>query len=58
VSVSAIVRRLSEARGALVAGVQEEVRRTLGLDKEEIEGVLRLVRSQLDLSLARLLAAV
>jgi RNA polymerase sigma-70 factor, ECF subfamily len=50
-----IVRRLAEARDALIAGVQQRLRGTAGIDEDEFEGVLRMVRSQLDLSLVRLL---
>jgi RNA polymerase sigma-70 factor, ECF subfamily len=48
-----IVRRLADAREALVAAVQEQIH--AGVAKEEFEGLLRMVRSQLDLSLVRLL---
>jgi RNA polymerase sigma-70 factor (ECF subfamily) len=57
VSRPTLVRRLTEAREALVAGVEDELRRTVGLGPDELTSVLRLVRSQLELSLATLLRA-
>jgi RNA polymerase sigma-70 factor, ECF subfamily len=50
-----VVRRLADARDALVAGVHERIAARTGVDRAELEATLRLVRSQLDLSLVRLL---
>src|SRR5262249_55618053 len=49
-----VVRRLRDAREKLVEGVQEELRARHGIAKTELEGLLRVLRSQIDLSLNRL----
>lgn len=52
-----IVRRLTEAREALVDGVRAELSRAAGVIPDDLESVLRLVRSQMDLRLSLLLAS-
>jgi RNA polymerase sigma-70 factor (ECF subfamily) len=50
-----LVRRLADARIALVEGTGARLRRALGVADGEWESVLRLVRSQLELGLSSLL---
>jgi RNA polymerase sigma-70 factor (ECF subfamily) len=55
VSRATVIRRLADARAALMAMVREEVRATAGIDDAEFDSLLRLIQSQLDLSLSQLL---
>lgn len=55
VSRRTLVRRVSDARDALMEAVHEEVRRTIELSRGEADEMLELVRSQLEVSLASLL---
>ena len=48
-------RWVDAAREALLAGTQRELVRRLGLSKTELTSLMRLIRSQLDVSLPRLL---
>ncbi len=50
-----VVRRLADARDALVDALKDQLRAKVGIGDEEFDSLLRLVRSQLDLSLVRLL---
>ena len=50
-------RWLEKAREALVAGIQQTLRERLRLDQGEFDSILRLIRSQLHLSLVRHLGA-
>jgi RNA polymerase sigma-70 factor, ECF subfamily len=51
------LRWLTQTRERLAARTQKELWRRLGLDKQEFESVVRLVRSQLDFSIRSFLAA-
>lgn len=53
-----VVRRLADARAAVLAATLERLGTTLGAATEELESVLRLVRSQLEVSLTDLLADI
>jgi RNA polymerase sigma-70 factor, ECF subfamily len=55
VARATIIRRLAAARDEVIRGLQRILRERLGIDERECKGLLRDVRSQLDLSLARLL---
>jgi RNA polymerase sigma-70 factor, ECF subfamily len=48
-------RWVEAARDAVVAATQRELIRRLGLSRDEVASVMRLIRSQLDVSLPRLL---
>jgi RNA polymerase sigma-70 factor (ECF subfamily) len=48
-------RRLERARDEVWTAVREELERTLALDSAQLRSVIELVRSQLDLSLSRML---
>jgi RNA polymerase sigma-70 factor (ECF subfamily) len=48
-------RWLADARAQLVLGVESELRKRLGADTRELESVLRLVRSRLEISVRRLI---
>ncbi|MCA9604280.1 MAG: sigma-70 family RNA polymerase sigma factor [Myxococcales bacterium] len=50
-------RRIVRARGRLLALVREELKRSLGLGSAELDSLLRDARSELDVSLSRLLRA-
>jgi RNA polymerase sigma-70 factor (ECF subfamily) len=50
-----VVRRLREARTSLLDAMHAELRARIPADAEEIESLIRLLRSQLDVSVARLL---
>ena len=54
-SRATIVRRLTEAREALVDAVKGELRATAGIEAQDFESILRLVKSQLDLRLSVIL---
>jgi RNA polymerase sigma-70 factor (ECF subfamily) len=56
ISRATLNRRLLDAREALVQGVSAELSRATGMAAEDVESVLRLVRSQVDLRLSLLLA--
>lgn len=51
-----VARWLARARRGLLAGTQTRLRAALGLDEAELASVLRLLPSQLDVSVHRLLA--
>ena len=48
-------RRLERARDEVWTAVRDELERTLALDSAQLRSVIELVRSQLDLSLSRML---
>jgi RNA polymerase sigma-70 factor, ECF subfamily len=52
---SNVARRLATARKRLVDKTQETLQERIGVDSVELESILRMVRSQLDLNLERLL---
>jgi RNA polymerase sigma-70 factor (ECF subfamily) len=51
-------RRITRAREQLVAGTRKELARRLQLDGRELDDVIGLVMSRLDVSIAKLLASV
>jgi RNA polymerase sigma-70 factor (ECF subfamily) len=53
---STILRRIAAAQGELLRNVRQYLRTHLRLATEEMESLVRLVQSQLDLSLSRVLA--
>jgi len=55
-SKSAVSRRLSRCRSELLADVKQRLGGELGIGASELDGIVQLVRSQLHLSLPRLLA--
>jgi RNA polymerase sigma-70 factor, ECF subfamily len=56
-SKSAVSRRLARCRSALLDAVKRRLRSELCLEDGELESVMRLVTSQLHLSLPRLLTS-
>ncbi len=54
-SRATVVRRLTDAREALVALVKSELKSTLGVTEEDFLSVVKLVNSQLDLRLSMVL---
>jgi RNA polymerase sigma-70 factor (ECF subfamily) len=50
-----IARRIAAARESILDAVKAELMRTLGASRDEVESLLRLARSRLDLSLSALL---
>jgi RNA polymerase sigma-70 factor, ECF subfamily len=56
VNPSTVSRWLSAAREELLARMQRHLRETRNLDPAELESMVRLVRSQVDVSLSGLLA--
>ena len=56
VSRNTIVRRIAEARTALFEGTFDRLGEAIGLPTDQHRSLLQLVRSQLELSIARLLA--
>jgi RNA polymerase sigma-70 factor, ECF subfamily len=57
VNQSTVSRWLAKARSALLTGMQRHLQERLNLSPSEIHSLAALVRSQLDLSLARWLGA-
>jgi RNA polymerase sigma-70 factor (ECF subfamily) len=55
VSRRTIVRKVNEASEALLAGVHDQLHATLGIPREEVDDLLGLLRSRLEVSLFRLL---
>lgn len=55
VSRATIIRRVAGAREAILALMGTKLRERLGLQGEELDSLLRLMRSQLDVSVERLL---
>jgi RNA polymerase sigma-70 factor, ECF subfamily len=55
VSRATLIRRLADARDALVGRVMEALRASAGVGANEFDSVLRLVKSQLDFTLSTLL---
>ena len=56
VSKSAVSRRLARCRASLLADVKRRLRAELRLNTAEIDSIMRLLASQLEISLRRLLA--
>jgi RNA polymerase sigma-70 factor (ECF subfamily) len=54
-SKSAVSRRLARCRETVLAEVKRRLRGELGIDESELDSIMRLVTSQLHLSLPRLL---
>lgn len=50
-------RWLERARSAIVPATRKGLQRRLGIDRPELDSIMRLIRSQLDLSLQRLLTS-
>jgi len=55
ISRATVIRRLAGARAALVEGVKASLRSTAGVAEQDFDSVLRLVHSQIDLRLSRIL---
>ncbi|HVE86484.1 MAG TPA: sigma-70 family RNA polymerase sigma factor [Myxococcales bacterium] len=55
VHVNTVSRWLQRARAALEAGVRSDLRRRLRISDDQLQSILRLVQSQLDVTLGRLL---
>lgn len=53
--LSTISRRIQRLKGVLLEGTREELRRTLRLDAGELESLMALIQSRLDVSVVRLL---
>ena len=56
-SKSAVSRRLARTRSVLLADVKQRLGSDLGIPASELDSIVKLVRSQLNLSLPRLLAS-
>jgi len=54
-SKSAVSRRLARARAIMLSDVKQRLEGELGIAASELESIVKLVRSQLHLSLPRLL---
>jgi RNA polymerase sigma-70 factor (ECF subfamily) len=52
---STITRRLAECRRQILSGIRDQLRDRLGIDADEVEGLVGLLRSRLDVSLRTLL---
>lgn len=55
---STIVRTLQRARGRLLSETRKQLRGRLGVGRSELDSVVALIRSRLDVSLGRLLQSV
>ncbi len=53
---STVTRQLAQIRARLLAATRKRLAEGLGVDRAELESIVRLVESQLDLSLTRVLA--
>jgi hypothetical protein len=55
ISRATLIRRLADAREALVLAVKTELRAAAGVAEKDFDSVLRLVHSQIDLRLSMIL---
>lgn len=53
--LSTISRRIQKLKGALMEGTREELRRALKLEVDDLDSLMALIQSRLDVSVARLL---
>jgi RNA polymerase sigma-70 factor, ECF subfamily len=58
VSASTISRRLARLRKAILAETRRILRVRLGLDESDLASVMKLVQSDLDLSISRMLKKI
>lgn len=49
-------RQIARARQALVSGTHERLRQQLGIDEDQLQSILQLIRSEVDVSICRLLS--